>query len=1164
MPGDDQLLDTVCEADAARRPGEGELLFDPQATHDDADGLDDEPADPMVGRYRLLDRLGVGGMGTVFLAEDPELERQVAIKLLHSRSADHSQVRLLREAQAMARVSHPNVAAVYDVGRFGSETFVAMEYIAGGTLEDWLEQTERSWREIVKLFIAAGRGLAAAHAADLIHRDFKPANVLIGLDGVPKVTDFGLVRASARALESLGDSGAAMRASAVEEAEAGSSSGSRRVQPRANVPTGPVADAPSSDASSSNASGRSSQELRGTRSTGGGMLASTSSSGSRVGRALALRVTRAGAAMGTPAYMAPEQLRGDAIDGRSDQFSFCIALYEALYAEPPFCGDDIKARVQALALDERRPRPSSARAREVPGWVDAIVERGLSHDPAARWPSMEALLEALADDPWLRRRRRRRAVISAGLSLALVTGVGLGAWGVEQRRARACDATAEGAAAAWSSRRADLRRALEAGGEHYAAAHAERVEAAFEGWTQRWGRTRRELCMAHGSGRAADERAPVDRSGRVAAAERRCLDDQLAAFEAVLAIFEEAAERPGVAAHALATADALPDPSTCREDAREQVDAGVGALVSGEGCGAELHGALHRVRALDHAGLYQDGAAAAQALLARPALRTCPSLHDEAQVLAAELDLALNHDDEAEAGFRAVLRSAGTRDDLPTALRASQGLSAIARQRDAIEVAWVWHEFSALFVERLESPPELVVELTMERAHLHLMADQPEAVERELEAARARIDEVLGDQHPTWLRWYNLQADLLDMQGKAAEAAEASEAALNLAKAIYGPDHPEAVRALVTLSGNLSDLDGERALALQHTAFDMARRIYPPGHPSLLHAQNGLAVTLVRAGQLDQAVLELESLIAQIDALPEDQRDLSQLGQFLSNYGAVLRRLERHQEAEPHLRRSVAVTEAALGPDHHRVGLALLNLGNVIGRLGKMEESIAVQTRALRIFETLDPNHQWVALVLGNLGKLNLGLDRPDEALRLFERGANVARVTYGEDHPRYVERVVDLARAEAALGQREQAQLRFDRAFELCAAQARKAELDSAQARLDRAQGDGRSLRDEECSFALGALTRFHLDSQQPARAVEAGARAYAVRERIDDPVERANLIFAYAEALAANARYEGPEGARAVAAAALEALAQAPENWADVAIERARMETTVAGWPS
>ncbi len=275
-----------------------------------------------IGRYDVSAVLGRGAMGVVYAARDPALDRAVAIKVLRTdlgvpaSAAD----RLVREARALARLSHPNVVAVHDVGEDRGRLFVAMELVRGGTLREW-QRSARPWEHVLDVFFQAGRGLAAAHAAGILHRDFKPENVLVGDDGRVRVGDFGLAR--------------------LVEAEV--SPASHRAQNDNGVPA--------------------------ERS-----------------------LTATGAAVGTPAYMAPEQRRGEAIGPACDEFAFAVALYESLWGARPY-GDADVGRLRPELTHPTRPPAASP----VPAWIFPILEPALDLDPRRRYPSMQALLDRLAD-----------------------------------------------------------------------------------------------------------------------------------------------------------------------------------------------------------------------------------------------------------------------------------------------------------------------------------------------------------------------------------------------------------------------------------------------------------------------------------------------------------------------------------------------------------------------------------------------------------------------------------------------------------------------------------------------------------------------------------------------------------------------------------------------
>jgi outer membrane protein assembly factor BamB len=336
--------------------------------------------DPVrLSRYLLLRPLGSGGAGVVYDGFDPELARRVAIKVLRAGQADpeslaRARARFVREAQSIARLSHPNVIAVHDVGTYSAETlapgalgggveeagvFIVMELVDGHDLSTWLERDRRGWREIMDVLLAAGEGLAAAHAAGIVHRDFKPGNVLVGEDGRVKVVDFGL------ALSYHGDAG----------------TGS--FDPQTLTPTS---------------------------------SALLSQSGTSDAEPHALdRLTRTGALLGTPAYMAPEQHRGEPADQKADQFAFCASLYRALHGRHAFAGRDVDTLLYNKLAGKVRPVEEG----RAPAWVQRVIQRGLAADPTGRFASMEALLRALRADPAQRRRRIVRAAAIPASVLAL-------------------------------------------------------------------------------------------------------------------------------------------------------------------------------------------------------------------------------------------------------------------------------------------------------------------------------------------------------------------------------------------------------------------------------------------------------------------------------------------------------------------------------------------------------------------------------------------------------------------------------------------------------------------------------------------------------------------------------------------------------------------------
>jgi predicted Ser/Thr protein kinase len=419
----------------------------------------------ILGRYRLERELGAGAMGVVHAAFDPDLERRIALKVLRTATATReARDRLMREARAMARLAHPNVITVHEVGTVGDRDFVAMELIRGETLAEWLRKAQRPRAAILEAFVAAGRGLAAAHAAGIVHRDFKPHNVLRSREGRIVVTDFGLAR-QAEGIPPVGLAG-------FETPSAGT-------------------------------------QLTATARTPASLAA----------------ITVTGSLLGTPPYMAPEQWSGGALTPATDQFAYCVALWEALAGERPYQGETLEELRRQIAQG-----PAALQAPRIPRRVRGILRRGMDPAPERRWPSMDALLGQLG------RAERWPVVAFAGAGGTLAAAA---VWFVAMRPsavpAPACEAPAREVTAVWSPAiAADLRART-------SDAHVAVLEAAHRDWQA----ARTQACSA---------------PPQVKQAQLQCLDGVLERFDAL---------RQGYARVPATTAEDLQgeliDPAICRK-----------------------------------------------------------------------------------------------------------------------------------------------------------------------------------------------------------------------------------------------------------------------------------------------------------------------------------------------------------------------------------------------------------------------------------------------------------------------------------------------------------------------------------------------------------------------------------------------------------------------
>ncbi|MEM9458934.1 MAG: tetratricopeptide repeat protein [Myxococcota bacterium] len=817
--------------------------------------------DPL-DRYVVLDRIGAGAMGLVYAAYDPKLDRRVALKLLHVRGPEvgtRRAQRLLREAQAMAQLTHPNVVTVHDVGTADGRVFLAMEYIEGQTLTRWLAE-QPGWPRVLDVFVAAGRGLVAAHAKGLVHRDFKPDNVMLGTDGRVRVMDFGLARARD---DASGD----------------------------ELPSRPGVD-------------------------------------------LSTQVTRTGALMGTPAYMAPEQHLGLALDARSDQFSFCVALYEGLYGVRPFSGESAAALGMAVTrgmLDDPPP------GRTIPKWLRRVVLRGLRSSPDERFVDMSQLLQALQVDPG---RRRRRLAWGAGALVLLSAG----AWWNEWRGwstpqappAGPCQGTDRHLRGVWDQgRQAALSQAMAASGSPMADATLSRVEQRLDRYTAQWVRMRTDNCEA--------TRIRGEQSETLLDLRNACLDDRLRRVDDLVAVLERADAE--VVQRAVSAVVALPSLGRCadvvalRNRLPPPDDPAVAEAVLG------LREQIGQARARLHAGRYQEARALAI------------SVRREAAGVGYRPALAEAHALEGE-----MLDETGDSAGAERALRQAY-LTALQIRHDEVAAgaaAWLTYVVGYRLARHREGSVW----------GEHALAMGLRVGEGKLAEAQAR---------------HNLGA-LADATGDTEAAKEQYERSFALRARLLPQDHPDLARSLNAL-GNLHSrrAEYEKALARYRHALELREQIFGPGHPEVAGALNNVSIILRRQGKFEDSVQALRRAVEIYESVRGP--DHPELAQSLDNLGVSLREGGDPAAAQAPHRRALEIRERVLGPEHPDLGDSLVGLGRALCDQGRHDEAEPLLRRALTLYEQgFGTDHPVVGSALIGLGVAQRGQGREATARAHFER----------------------------------------------------------------------------------------------------------------------------------------------------------------------------------
>ena len=734
-----------------------------------------------VGRFVLIRLLGRGGMGEVYAAYDPELDRKVAVKILHARSED-GEARLLREAQAIAKLQHPNVVVVYDVGKFLDTVFIAMEFVDGNTLGYWVHAAPRTWRETLRHYQAAGRGLAAAHELGMVHRDFKPDNVMLTKDGQIRVMDFGLARQVSES------PGRPLTASQISDARAEAMIAAGRGGEDPDLQSTRLLRPPSGENVS--------------QSTGG---------------MLGLKLTRTGAQVGTPAYMAPEQFTpGRATDARTDQFSFCVALYEALYGERPFEGDTMVALTASVLQGEVRPPPDKTR---VPTWVRRVLLRGLSTDPAKRFATMKALLAALDDDPVV---RRRRWVALFG-AVALAVGIAVAANRMGSRSRTVCDDGGGRFVGIWepggatSARKSVIGAAFLRTGKPFAAQAFATTSKLLDNYVARWTAMHQEACEAtHVRGDQSEEMLDL----RMA-----CLGDRLGNVLALTDVFANADDR--VVLNAASAAGSLPALDECangsalRAVVKPPTDLATRRRVE------ELGGEVAIVSALRATGQCTKAEPRGARLVQEARDTTYRPLIADSLLAAGLMGDFCGDPDVAVGRLKgAYAEATEARDDLVAAEAAANIPSLAVNRLGAGAMARDWVQIAAATIDRLGGNDRLRGMLLSGEAFVYRSEhdfDRWVATAREAQLVTSKA---VGKDHPLAIVGLTNLGDALSGAGRYEEALSADRTAREAGERVLGSAHPEVAGTMSNECEVLNHLgryaeaqpECERALAIWREA----------------------------------------------------------------------------------------------------------------------------------------------------------------------------------------------------------------------------------------------------------------------------------------------------------------------------------------------------------
>ncbi|MEL6545017.1 MAG: tetratricopeptide repeat protein, partial [Myxococcota bacterium] len=707
------------------------------------DGLDSARRVPRleagahIGRYVILELLGEGGMGAVYSAFDPSLNRRVALKLLgivaqDSNAKEQAHARLQREAQALAQVRHPSVATVHDVGATpDGEFYIAMQFVEGEDLRHYCK--DRPWREIVEVYTRAASGLAACHREGLVHRDFKPSNVMVEENGRPVILDFGLARA-------------------IEESSGESDPGPLPEEMAERV--------------------RQAHKTLGLSTSSNTLLSS--------------HLTVNGALMGTPAYMSPEQLHAAPLGAQTDQYSFCAAMYEALYGVRPVPGDFQSAPGRDNQRHDEPPKEST-----VPRWYHRVLARGLDRDPEHRWDSMDELATQLRRDPSRAVRTRAMGVAALLAVVLIVLGV------VNYRRSLANECREKGGRISeiWNGKRAiELGERFLAIPLPYAAGTWDRTKTLLNEYAAEWRSRRTEMCLA----RTLEGSLSTETAMRANA----CFDESATALRSLADQWSQPDEKH--VQTALSAVFSLPPLDNCQDEVElsRRLERAKENTAS-----TQLRIRLAESNALRHTGRYDESVKVAEHVLEQA--NTHPSLSVAAKLAIGRAKDRLWDNEGARSALKEAYLGADSEGLDTLALDAAIALIRVVGSKlsDARESA-VWEGIAKARIHRMKLGPEHVYRATLLdaigrlREHQGLYEESQRILAQAIEIRSAS----LGESTPENVRTMNNLGIAYYRNGRYEDAAKWIDRARRIARDAFGPGHPSYANSLSALSVALNRL----------------------------------------------------------------------------------------------------------------------------------------------------------------------------------------------------------------------------------------------------------------------------------------------------------------------------------------------------------------------